>query len=247
MNRTPWVYAPAHAWGKKVELCPDESRHLVTVLRLRPGARVTLFDGEGRSSPFVLAQHTKNRVLLHAHGEPSLRPQPAGLVLAAAWTKGGRRGFTIEKAVELGVQGIWFWQARFSQGGIPEDGPAVWLRQAVAAAKQCMSPWLPQLRAFSSLAALLAAAGATPRRIVLWEKAPASAGISLAELTAPCVVAVGPEGGLTEEEMTAFTQHGWQPRSLGGRILRAETAGLYVAALAHYHYQMEKSSLSQDT
>jgi len=244
MSRTPWVYAPAHAWADTVELCPDEARHLVTVLRLRPGAMVTLFDGAGRSGPFVLAQTTKKRVLLRAHAAPTLHPRPQGLILAAAWTKGGRRGFLVEKAVELGVQDIWLWQARFSQGNIPEDGPAVWLRQAVAAAKQCRTPWLPGLRAFASLAALLAAAAATARRFVLWEKAPASAGIRLADLAAPCVVAVGPEGGLDDEEVAAFIQHGWHPRSLGSRILRAETAGVYVAALAHY--QTEQSPPSQD-
>ncbi|HCF05229.1 MAG TPA: 16S rRNA (uracil(1498)-N(3))-methyltransferase [Desulfomicrobiaceae bacterium] len=241
MNRTPWAYAPAHAWGDTVELCPDEARHLVAVLRLRPGAMVTLFDGEGRSGPFVLAQTTKKRVLLRAHAAPTLHPRPQGLILATAWTKGGRRGFIVEKAVELGVQGIWFWQARFSQGNIPEDGPAVWLRQAVAAAKQSMTPWLPELRAFASLPALLAAGADRARRVLLWEKAPASAGIRLADLAAPCVVAVGPEGGLDDEEVAAFIQHGWLPRSLGSRILRAETAGVYAAALAHY--QTEKSSL----
>lgn len=242
MNRIPWAYVPPHAWAEEVELSPEESRHLVSVLRLRPGAVVMLFDGAGRKGEFVLTQYTKKCAFLRAHHEASFSPRPTGLTLAAAWTKGGRRGFTVEKAVELGVQAVWFWRACFSQGDIPEDGPTVWLRQAVAAAKQCATPWLPELRAVFSLTALVTQAASIPRRCILWEKAPASAQIRPADLAAPCVVAVGPEGGLTDDEVATFTQHGWQPRSLGDQVLRAETAALYAATLAHYYMKQASSA-----
>lgn len=244
MSRAPWAFLPAEAWQEPLGLAGDEARHLGAVLRLREGARVVLFDGQGRTMACAVRRLGRRGVMeLEALAPATLHPRPAGLVLAPAWTKGGRRGFTVEKAVELGVQGLWFWRADRSQGAIPADAPNAWQRQAVAAAKQCRAPWLPELRALPDLASLLAAAQDVPRRLTLWEEAPAHALVDMAELTAPCLVAVGPEGGLTAAEAAEFAAHGWQARSLGPRVLRAETAGLYIAALAWYeHHRVQESA-----
>ncbi len=238
MNRIPWAFLPAAAWRGPLELVGDEAHHLAGVLRLRPGATVTLFDGQGKTMQCVVRQGLRRGVLTLEGLEPGKdHPRPVGPILAPAWTKGGRRGFTVEKAVELGAQGVWFWRAARSQGTIPPDAPAAWHRQAVAAAKQCQSPWLPELRALSNLTALVTAAQQIPRRCVLWEEASPEALLHEGDLLAPCLMAIGPEGGLTSAEIASLTSHGWQARSLGQRILRAETAGLCVLALAWYGHQ----------
>jgi len=141
----------------------------------------------------------------------------------------------MEKAVELGAAQVWIWRAKRSQGKIPADAVAGWTRQAIAAAKQCASPWLPTIRILHSLDELLQASRQAPGCTVLWENAPPEVRITAADVALDRVVAVGPEGGLEAAEVQAMAAAGWHVRSLGRHPLRAETASLYVLALAHWH------------
>ena len=141
-----------------------------------------------------------------------------------------------QKSVELGAAGLFFWQAERTQGRMPEAVKDGWTATLVAAAKQCGAARLPGLKILpGGVAGLIAAtSGRFDRRYLLWEDPEAPRRLAPADLTVPgdvlCVL--GPEGGLTEDEVDAFTAAGFEAVSLGRRVLRWETAGLAVLALA---------------
>ena len=223
--------APA-LWREPFVLDGEEARHLTRVLRARVGDTVRLFDGRGRWGIFRIERIGKRDTgldLVEEHAEPA----PAfPLVLAVGWSKGLRRGFLLEKAVELGASAVWFWQAARSQGEVPEDGKEGWERQLIAAAKQCGTAWLPEIRTFAGPADTVLAAEGMGSKVLCWEREDS-------RLVDPdalanrqgCVAVLGPEGGLEEREARVFMEHGFTPVGLGPRILRFETAAAFVLSL----------------
>lgn len=223
--------APA-LWREPFVLDGDEARHLTRVLRARVGDAVRLFDGRGRWGIFSIGRIGKRDVgldLMEEHAAPA----PAfPLTLAVGWSKGLRRGFLLEKAVELGASAVWFWQAARSQGDVPEEGNDAWERQLIAAAKQCGTAWLPEIRTFAGPLDAARAAEGADRRVLCWEKEDTRL-VDPDTLAARggCVAVLGPEGGLEDGEARVFTDHGFAPVSLGPNILRFETAAAFVLSL----------------
>jgi 16S rRNA (uracil1498-N3)-methyltransferase len=223
--------APA-LWREPFVLDGDEARHLLRVLRARAGDTVRLFDGHGRWGLFRIVETGRKEArltLLEEHLEPAAA-QP--LTLAVGWSKGLRRGFLLEKAVELGAAAVWFWQAARSQGETPEAGKEGWERQLAAAAKQCGAIHLPEIRTFSGPSAVIRAAEGAASRVLCWEKEDTRLiDPDLLVNEQGCVAVLGPEGGLEEHEAEAFNAAGFLPVSLGPNILRFETAATFVLSL----------------
>ena len=112
----PFVYLAPECWGDTANLEGQEARHLGQVLRAEPGTEVGLLDGRGRSGIFVVRKVGKKNVQLERVSE-TLTPAPLSrAVVALAYSKAVRRGFFMEKAVELGEHGVWPWQGDYSQG-----------------------------------------------------------------------------------------------------------------------------------
>ena len=223
--------APA-LWREPFVLDGEEARHLTRVLRARVGDTVRLFDGRGRWGIFRIERIGKRDAglgLVEEHAEPA----PAfPLALAVGWSKGLRRGFLLEKAVELGASAVWFWQAARSQGEVPGDGKEGWERQLIAAAKQCGTAWLPEIRTFAGPGNVALAAAGMGSKVLCWEREDARLVDPGALATRQgCVAVLGPEGGLEEWEAAIFTGHGFTPVSLGPNILRFETAAAFVLSL----------------
>ena len=234
--------APA-LWREPFVLDGDEGRHLLRVLRARAGDTIRLFDGHGRWGLFRIVETDKKAARLQIL-EEHLEPAPARpLTLAVGWSKGLRRGFLLEKAVELGASAVWFWQAARSQGETPEAGKEGWERQLAAAAKQCGAVHLPEIRTFAGPPAVIRAAEDAGSKVLCWEK-------EESRLVAPdllvheqgCVAVLGPEGGLEEHEADAFSAAGFQPVSLGPNILRFETAATFVLSLHLWAANREPSA-----
>ena len=223
--------APA-LWREPFVLGGDEARHLTRVLRARVGDTVRLFDGAGRWGLFRIAETGKRDVRLDRFEEHDEPAPAAPLTLAVGWSKSLRRGFLLEKAVELGASAVWFWQAARSQGEVPDGGKEGWERQLVAAAKQCGAVWLPEIRTFAGPAEVARAAGASGSKVLCWEKENARL-VDPGTLMSPqgCVAVLGPEGGLDDTEAAIFRDHGFAPVSLGPNILRFETAATFVLSL----------------
>lgn len=233
-------FLPASGWHEPYQVTGQEARHLVTVLRIRPGDTVRLLDGEGREGIFTVGDASKNCVTLHPE-KITLHERPDSRVtLAVGYGRGIRRGWLLEKAVELEAGGIWFWQADRSQGKVPEENKESWFAQMTAGAKQSNNPWLPELRTQpGGIGDLVAARRAFSRAYVLWEGDTADRVLALEDI-APAgdtLFVLGPEGGFSEREITALTAASFTPVSLGNRVLRWETAALLCLGLTWWARQ----------
>jgi 16S rRNA (uracil1498-N3)-methyltransferase len=212
-------------------LTQGDARHLVEVLRLRPGELVIASDGAGSWSPCRLALASPGRRLkevdlaavLAVDGEviTQARPAPA-ITVGFAPTKGDRPEWVTQKLTELGVDRIVPIQAHRSvvlwEGERGDRAVDRLRRVAREAAAQCRRTWLPEVTAVTSLSGLASLAGETPCL--------AQPGGGRPSLARP-VVAVGPEGGWEADELAGFGAG----VGLGPTVLRAETAALVAGSV----------------
>lgn len=236
-------YLPPDAWRVPFILKGTEAHHLSRVLRMAQGETILLLDGAGRQGEFRITEIQRQQVLLEQLSEQKhLRPA-SRIILAAGWGKAARRGWILEKAVELEASGLWFWQAERSQFPVPEDIPQQWQAQLIAGAKQCHNPWLPELRTISGgVTELVQAAGKVDHKQVLVERghqAQAFLAEELLSLPGETVCVVGPEGGLSAREVTLLRDAGFTALTLGSRILRWESAALMALGLHWWGRQRE--------
>ncbi|WP_316900540.1 RsmE family RNA methyltransferase [Pseudodesulfovibrio indicus] len=224
--------------GDTVVLNGPEARHMGTILRTGPDQTVRLFDGQGRDGLFKVVDVRKNRAELEAV-ELAEHPAPqAGMTLAIGWGKSKRRDYLLEKVVELGGDGVIFWQAARSQGSLPDDPKETWTEKYVQAAKQCGAVHLPFLESASGPAALIEKAAVFDRCYLAWEAEEATTPLSPAMLSkGRTLVVIGPEGGFDPDEARRFLDAGFVPVTLGNSILRWETAAAYCLSLAMYGKQ----------
>ena len=234
MTRLNSFYLPRNDWNAPYTLKGPEAHHLTTVLRTGPGATIRLFDGHGRDGLFTVEQCTKKSVTLTPQDITIHPPRPAELLVAPGWTKSSRRSWFLEKAVELGAAGIHFWQARHSQGALPREVKESWTTQMVTAAKQCGTPWLPELSMVpGGLEGVISSVTDVRHACVLWEGEQQEHRLTPELLNRPgrTLLVLGPEGGFSREEEGMFHDLGLTPYSLGPRILRWETAALVCLGL----------------
>ena len=244
MSRIDSFFLPPEAWREPFSLQDGEARHALKVLRLGSGARLRCFDGLGREGLFVLERAGGEARLSLESERFTPRPEPQTW-LALGFNKSARRGWLLEKAVELGAAGILFWEAARGQGGMPTAPKETWKAQLVAGAKQCGNPWLPEIEVVAGGAAGLAARCRDfERKSLLWESAGEDRILAPTFLTGSGrrVFVLGPEGGLTQPEAQYLQEQGFAPVSLGPRPLRWETAALACLTLAWWGATLTKSA-----
>lgn len=232
-------YLPPDQWRAPWSLKGQEARHLVKVLRIRPGEKIRMVNGVGDEGIFTVTGTDKNAV--HLTPDTLTRHErPGGRVtLALGYTKALRRSWLLEKAVELEAAALWFWEAEYSQVPLPDDIKENWHAQMEAGAKQSANPWLPELRTVQGgVAGLIAEKKNFDRAFFLWEDE-AGRMLDPAELALPgdSLVVIGPEGGFSPTEAAHLTDAGFVSASLGKRILRWETAALLCLGLAWFARQ----------
>lgn len=244
MARLNSFYLPPEVWPESGPTVLDgaEARHLTSVLRAEPGTTVRLFDGQGRHGIFRLLKTGKHGCHLEPMHVETL-PRPGNRpILALGWNKSSRRDWLLEKAVELQAGGLAFWQAARSQGRLPTEIKESWTMKLAQAAKQCGNPWLPEMTVLpGGVDALVEFAARTRRCYVLWENAVGDDQSPLLHpdnlMPGPCLLVVGPEGGLEPMEVNRLQTAGMKPVSLGFSVLRWETAALYALSLAYHARQ----------
>ena len=226
--------------GAVLALSASAARH-VQVLRAQPGDALTLFDGRGGQWAASIERMGRSEVTVRvgAH-EPIEREAPRAVHLACGMPANERMDWLVEKATELGMASLQPLHTAHSvlrvSGERAEKKQAHWQQVAVAACEQCgrnrvptvapvraMADWLAGLGPAQGLRCVLSlAASARPLTAVLRDAEPGSALWLLS----------GPEGGLSPEEAAAARDAGFEPVSLGPRVLRAETAPLAALVLA---------------
>lgn len=223
------------AAGQSLELPAGAARH-VQVLRLQPGAHITLFNGEGGEFDAVVERMGRSDVAVRVEShQPIEREAARELHLAAAMPANERMDWLVEKATELGVSSIQPLVAERSvlrlSGDRARKKQAHWQAIAVAACEQCGRNRVPPVREVADLRWWLSQGmAATPMRLLLSLRPEAQGLRDAAAGSDAAVFLSGPEGGWSDAEEQAALAAGFRPVTLGGRVLRAETAAL--AALA---------------
>jgi 16S rRNA (uracil1498-N3)-methyltransferase len=213
-----------------IELRGDALHHLRSVLRLRAGDQVELFDGAGMGAAAeivrVTAEAAELRILAPTSAE---RESPLDLTLSVALARGGKLDWIVEKATELGVRRILPFAAERSTPRA--DKSERWRRIASAAAAQSGRVVAPEILPVARLEAVLADREAYDRRLFLWEKATAPLRTEVGRAPRRVLVVTGPEGGFSAAESQRALAAGLELVGLGPRILRAETAAIAAVAL----------------
>lgn len=218
--------------GATVEVTGDEAHHAVTVRRLRVGESVVLTDGAGTSATGEVAS-TGKRVFSVTVQSVETVPLPApAITVVQALPKGDRGELAVEMLTEIGVARIVPWAAARSvavwRGDRAAKSLAKWRATAREAAKQSRRAWFPDVAELASTPDVGSLVRAADLAVVLHEEArlPLPAVGTAQEV----VVVVGPEGGLTDEEVAAFVEAGAVSVRLGSEVLRTSTAGVAATA-----------------
>jgi 16S rRNA (uracil1498-N3)-methyltransferase len=209
-------------------LAGDEGRHAARVLRLAVGESVRVADGRGAVADCLVAEVRPDGLLLSVlQRRVEAEPDPR-LVVVQALPKGERAELAVQLLTELGVDEIVPWAASRSVAQWRDERGAKallrWRRTAAEAAKQSRRARIPVI-------AELASTGEVSRRLsgaagfVLHEDANQPLATAAVPGDGEIVLVVGPEGGVSDQELAAFAGAGAAAVRLGEPVLRTSTAG----------------------
>jgi 16S rRNA (uracil1498-N3)-methyltransferase len=227
--------------GDTLSLPAGAARH-VQVLRLQPGATITLFNGEGGEHAATVQKMGRSEVIVEIGAHDALeREAPRAVHLALGMPANERMDWLVEKATELGVASIQPLQTAHGvlrlSGERAQKKRAHWEAIAASACEQCGRNRVPRIHPVQDFVAWLAAmpAGVDDAARIVLSLTPGSQPLSaLAQpmpAQAPAWMLSGPEGGLSRDEEARALAAGFQPASLGPRVLRAESAALAALVL----------------
>jgi 16S rRNA (uracil1498-N3)-methyltransferase len=222
------------AAGSTIVLDGAEGRHAATVRRIDSGEQVLVSDGRGlRATAEVVEAHAGSLVLRVTCIDDDPEPSPR-FVLVQALAKGDRDEQAVEAATELGVDEVVPWQASRSivvwRGDRAAKSLRKWESVVAAATKQSRRSRMPSVSPLVTTPQLADRLGAAALALVLHEDAAAPLAAQALPERGEVVVVVGPEGGISPEELAAFEAAGAIPVRLGTTVLRSSSAG--PAALA---------------
>ncbi len=221
----------------QVTLGPEETRHLRDVLRLGPGDTISVFDGEGLEFLCRVTEMAKKASI--AEIERSISPispeSPLRLTLAAAILKGDKFDLVVQKAVEMGVARLLPLQTARCESRFTDSSKRIerWRRITLEATKQSGRAVLMEIGEIAGLEEILSKSliGQT----ILFSERNGGPFVKIASVDKITAI-VGPEGGWDDSELEAAASAGIPIITLGGRILRAETAAIAVSAILQYRF-----------
>lgn len=230
-------YAPKENFGKgEIILSLDETRHLRDVLRLREGEKVNVFDGAGKEFLCGIETISKKETSLKIIREtaPSSPESHLDLTLAVALLKGEKFDLVIQKAVELGVCKLVPLNTKRADVRLKDADKKQerWQKIALEACKQSGRAQLMQIELpvdFEKFIKTAEGAG-----ILFAERSGAS--FSAIKADKKITALVGSEGGWEDSEIEFAASNGFQIVTLAGRILRAETAAIAIAAVLQNNF-----------
>ena len=216
--------------GAQVVLRGNAAQHLGRVLRARVGDAVALFNGDGREFAATITASSKREVQLTL-GEATLPATESAVhtLLGLCLSKGDRFDWAVQKATELGVGSIFPLYSERVDFSIPEDRLSKrihhWQHVAISAAEQCGRVKIPPVIAPMPLMDWVADVSADEKWVLhCADGGDYTVASQKAEVPGNAALLIGPEGGLTEGEVSAATGQGFTPLQLGPRVLRTETA-----------------------
>ncbi|SNS81387.1 16S rRNA (uracil(1498)-N(3))-methyltransferase [Rhodococcoides kyotonense] len=232
MAATVFYLDPLPDVGGTAVLDGKEGRHAATVRRIRVGERILLSDGRGGIADTVVTSAMRDRLEMAVHARSEVPRATPTVGVVQALPKAERSELAVELATEAGIDSIVPWQssrcvARW-EGAKADKGVARWQAVATAAAKQSRRPFVPEVAPLHTGGEVFALARGVVERggiVAVLHEAASVAFSSLTFRDVPEVLlVVGPEGGLTESEVTSLTDVGATPVMLGPTVLRTSTA-----------------------
>jgi 16S rRNA (uracil1498-N3)-methyltransferase len=222
-------YTPDSLGPGAFHLSGPEAHHLATVRRLASGDRIVLFNGDGNEYAAEIVSVGKKSVALNVRSAAFVdRELPFPLAIASALPKGDRADYLIEKLTELGVTR--FEPLITARSVVVPRANAVekFERAVVEASKQCGRNRLMAIDPPRKWSEFLDTTG--PGSRILLHPSPGAPQLTPA-MGMGATIAIGPEGGFTDEEVEQAVAARWQMAALGLRVLRIETAAVAAAAL----------------
>ena len=238
----PRFYVPnPHIEKEMLKIEGNEVRHIRRVLRLKVGDNLSVFDGSGREYEGTIVEEDPSAVMVMVQNILSSKTEShLEITLAQSMVKGEKMDYLIQKATELGVKEI---IPFFSYRSVPLLDKSKrlkryhrWERIAVEASKQCGRGVVPKIEPLKDYSEMLQTAPLDSFRLILWERGGESLKEVLKESKEKKKVffIVGPEGGMSDEEVEHAKRAGFIPVTLGRRILRSETASLCLLSILQY-------------
>lgn len=220
--------------GQVVAVTGDEAHHAVAVRRMLVGDQVVLTDGNGGRVLGEITETGKRRLEVSVLDATAVAAPQPGITVVQALPKGDRGERAVEMLTEIGCARIVPWAAQRCvavwRGDRIAKGLSKWRLTAREAAKQARRVWFPEVVGLAQTPTVVELVAEADLAVVLHEESARS----MAQVSVPAsgsiVVVVGPEGGLTSDEVEALTTAGAIEVRLGAEVLRTSTAG--VAAVA---------------
>lgn len=224
--------------GDSITFDKDRAHYLKHVLRLKPGAAVDLFNGDGNDYRAILSLDGKRLSAIIDSVQVVNTESNVHTTVIQAIGKADHLDWMLQKSTELGVNRILLFNAERTQHPIKaaqlDKKFAHWRGVAISACEQCGRARVPDIQFFANLSEIIDTSEADLKLVLDFE------GDSIAtHATVPASslsILIGPEGGLSLSETETAKSEGYQPASLGPRVLRFETAALTALAITQANW-----------
>lgn len=212
--------------GQRQVLENEEAHHAIKVLRLNTGEVIKISDGVGNWVSGPIVEIAKKELYISITERGQIQAAKPELVLVQAITKSDRNKEMLELAVEAGVDRIIPWQSERSISKWQSDSEQKWQVGIKQSCKQARQVKLPQLMQVMSTSEVIKSIGEGGFGIVFHEEA----STKFSDLTIPnsqssVYLLIGPEGGISEQELLSFQNNGSKVVRLGDTVLRSAHAG----------------------
>jgi len=222
----------------------SDARHIKTVLRLKPGDAIGLFDGQGfEYEARINAVSSRNVEVAVLNKSPSTAESPVEIIVAQGFLKERKMDGLVRQLTELGVSK---WIPFFAKRSVPRPDQknlltrrARWRKIAREALKQCKRARVLEIGETASFEEVLDQCQSCDLKIAFWEEESTPMNTSVPEQKRQIekiFILIGPEGGFTVQEMEMARTRGFATAALGPRILKAETAAVAACTLLQYLY-----------
>lgn len=242
--------------GALCKVTTDQARYLTTVLRMKQGDPLRIFDGKGWEYDAIIGRQTAAGIDLEITGRHAAPVAEIHITLCQALPKGDKLDGIIRHATELGVERI---IPFFAERSVPHLDPQRvsrkrqrWHKIAVDASRQCGRSDIPAIGEIMTFETMLRAVPEKGLRLIPWEAERTTRIKTILKNpalydTKEFIIVIGPEGGFTAEEIEKAQHAGFLSVSLGKRVLRVETASLALLSILQYEIESRETNPQEDT
>lgn len=240
----PRIYFPVITGkGEAIDLGSENLRYVKSVLRMRKGDHLVLFDGAGWEYEAVIKSFSDDGIDVEVLGKNRIEDESPNITLLQALPKANKMDSIVRKATELGARRIIPFRAARSVPQLTAEKAQArvsrWRSIATEAARQCGRADIPEVSDVLSFEEMLAAVEAGGLKIIFWEEE-SERGVkkllrdSRYEGARDVTVMIGPEGGFSRAEVESAAKRGFISVSLGRNVLKVETAAVTILSIIQY-------------